>query len=152
MNAGRIDICEFVAFTATNPAKMYGLSPRKGSIAIGADADLAIWDAKREVTITNALLHHDVDYTPYEGMRVLGWPVTTVSRGELVWADGQFAARKVAASFFAAVLLNAIPARQGQEAWSIVRYDPLPRGAIRCGSSPSMPAHRGALAHLPVSC
>jgi dihydropyrimidinase len=49
---------------------MYGLYPRKGSIAIGADADLAIWDPNREVTITNDQLHHNVDYTPYEGVRV----------------------------------------------------------------------------------
>src|SRR4051794_31543656 len=63
----RIDLCEFVALTATNPAKMYGLYPRKGSIAIGADADLALWDEKREVTITNDMLHHAVDFTPYEG-------------------------------------------------------------------------------------
>ena len=78
-------LCQFVALTATNAAKMYGLYPRKGSIAIGADADLAIWDADREVTIANDLLHHNVDYTPYEGMRVRGWPVTTISRGEIVW-------------------------------------------------------------------
>lgn len=89
---GRINVCDFVALTATNPAKMYGLYPRKGSIAIGADADLAIWDPKREVTITNALLHHDVDYTPYEGVRVVGWPVTTIARGDIVWTDGQFRA------------------------------------------------------------
>ena len=71
---------------------MYGLYPRKGSIAIGADADLAVWDPGREVAIANDLLHHNVDYTPYEGVRVRGWPVTTISRGEIVWADGAFAA------------------------------------------------------------
>ena len=92
VNDGRIDLCQFVALTATNPAKMYGLYPRKGSIAIGADADLALWDANREVTITNDILHHNVDYTPYEGMRVRGWPVTTISRGEVVWSDGEFRA------------------------------------------------------------
>ncbi len=84
---GRISIERFVALTATNPAKMYGLYPRKGSIAIGADADLVIWDAERELTVTNALLHHAVDYTPYEGMRIRGWPALTLSRGETVW-DG----------------------------------------------------------------
>ena len=79
-----------MALTATNPAKMYGLHPRKGTIAIGSDADLALWDPEREVTITNGMLHHNVDYTPYEGMRVRGWPVTTISRGEVVWSDGEF--------------------------------------------------------------
>ncbi len=92
VNEGRLDLCEFVALTATNPAKMYGLYPRKGSIAIGADADLTLWDPEREVRISNDILHHNVDYTPYEGMKIRGWPVTTVSRGEIVWSDGEFSA------------------------------------------------------------
>ena len=116
VNEGRIDICQFVALTSANPAKMYGLSPRKGSIAIGADADLAIWDANREVTITNEMLHHNVDYTPYEGMRVRGWPVTTVSRGEVLWSDGQFDAPESHGQFLRCDPPQTIPARQGQEA------------------------------------
>ena len=84
---GIISLNRFVELTATNPAKLYGLYPRKGTIAIGGDADIAIWDAAKEVTITNAMLHHNVDYTPYEGMRIRGWPVLTLSRGEPVW-DG----------------------------------------------------------------
>ena len=93
VQGGRLDLATFVALTATNPAKMYGLHPRKGTIAIGSDADLALWDPEREVTITNDLLHHNVDYTPYEGTRVRGWPVTTISRGEVVWSDGEFRAQ-----------------------------------------------------------
>src|SRR3954447_1868388 len=93
VDGGRLDLPGFVALTATNPAKMYGLHPRKGTIAVGADADLALWDPEREVTITNGILHHDVDYTPYEGVRVRGWPVTTISRGEVVWSDGESRAR-----------------------------------------------------------
>jgi dihydropyrimidinase len=65
---------------------MYGLYPRKGTIAIGADADLVIWD-RREVMIDNARLHHDVDYTPYQGQLVKARPGLTLSRGEVVW-DG----------------------------------------------------------------
>lgn len=90
---GRIDITRFVELTATNPARIYGLYPRKGTIAVGADADIALWDAEREVTISNARLHHGVDYTPYEGIRVKGWPVTTLSRGQVVWRDGEFLGR-----------------------------------------------------------
>ena len=90
---GRITLQQFVALTATNPARTYGLWPRKGTIAVGADADLAIWDPEREVTITNAMLHHNVDYTPYEGRRVRGWPVVTLSRGAVVWADGEIKGR-----------------------------------------------------------
>jgi dihydropyrimidinase len=85
--AGRITLNRFVELTATNPAKAYGLHPRKGTIAIGSDADLVIWD-EREVTIDNARLHHEVDYTPYEGMTLHAWPATTLVGGEIVW-DGQ---------------------------------------------------------------
>jgi len=84
---GRIDINTFVALTSTNVAKMYGLYPRKGTIAVGADADLVIWDDGVDIVITNQMLHHNVDYTPYEGMTVTAWPKTTISRGEIVW-DG----------------------------------------------------------------
>jgi dihydropyrimidinase len=84
---GRININQFVAVTATNPAKIYGLYPRKGTIAIGSDADIVIWDPNREVTISHSILHDGTDYTPYEGITVRGWPVTTISRGEIV-SDG----------------------------------------------------------------
>ena len=87
--AGRIDLQTFVAITATNPAKLFGIHPRKGTIAIGGDADIAIWDREKRVTLTNALMQHDVDYTPYEGMEVIGWPVTTISRGVVVVDDGK---------------------------------------------------------------
>jgi dihydropyrimidinase len=86
---GRISLQQFVALTATNPARLYGLYPRKGTVAIGADADLVLWDTEREVTITNAILHHAVDYTPYEGLRVRGWPKMVLSRGETVMRDGE---------------------------------------------------------------
>ncbi len=89
---GRISLTRFVALTATNPAKMYGLYPAKGTIAVGADADMVIIDPRRQVRISNALLHHAVDYTPYEGMEITGWPQVTVSRGEIVWRDGEFMA------------------------------------------------------------
>jgi dihydropyrimidinase len=84
---GRISASRFVELTATNAAKLYGLYPRKGTIAVGADADLVIWDESRELEIKNEMLHHAVDYTPYEGMRLGAWPALTLSRGEVVW-DG----------------------------------------------------------------
>ena len=85
---GRIGLARFVALTATDPAKLYGLYPRKGCIRVGADADLAVWDPEREVTVTQQALHDRMDRTPFEGLRVQGWPVVTVSRGEVVWMDG----------------------------------------------------------------
>lgn len=90
---GRFDIHRFVALTATNPARLYGLYPRKGTIAVGADADIAIWDPRRKATIRNKNLHHNVDYTPYEGIDVVGWPVLTLVRGEVVSRDGEFTGR-----------------------------------------------------------
>jgi len=84
---GRISPQEFVALTATNAARLYGLYPRKGSIAIGADADLVIWDEGLDFELTNERLHHNVDYTPYQGMRLSAWPAMTFARGEPVW-DG----------------------------------------------------------------
>ena len=91
VNAGRLDLQQFVALTSTNPARMYGLYPRKGTIAVGSDADLVIWE-EREVVIDNAMLHHAVDYTPYEGIGLTAWPAVTLSRGEVVW-DGEFRGR-----------------------------------------------------------
>ena len=88
---GRLTLRQFVALTATNPARMYGLYPRKGSIVVGGDADLVVWDPSRKVTVTNAMLHHAVDYTPYEGMSLTGWPVATVLRGEVICRDGTWA-------------------------------------------------------------
>lgn len=88
VSKGRIDVNAFVRMTATNPAKLFGLYPRKGMVAPGADADLVLWDPAKRVTITNALLQHAIDYTPYEGMLVTGWPVATVRRGEVVMRDG----------------------------------------------------------------
>src|SRR5215475_6549434 len=86
---GRIDLNSFVAFSATNHAKIYGLHPRKGTIAVGADADIAIWAPNRRAKITAADLHQGADYTPYEGFEVTGWPVTTVVRGKIVVDCGE---------------------------------------------------------------
>ncbi len=90
VSKGRIDLARFVALTATNHAKLYGLYPRKGTIAVGSDADLVLWDPEREETIRQELLHHGADYTPYEGFRVKGWPVLVMLRGQVIVRDGAF--------------------------------------------------------------
>jgi dihydropyrimidinase len=86
---GRLTLNQFVDITTTTPARLYGLYPRKGVIAVGSDADFAIWDPVKTVTIRNEMLHHAVDHTPYEGMQVKGWPVMTISRGEVIFEDGR---------------------------------------------------------------
>jgi dihydropyrimidinase len=96
---GRLGVNEFVALTATNHAKAYGMYPGKGTIAVNADADIAIWDPERNVTIGQALLHHGCDYTPYEGMAVTGWPVSTMVRGRFVVRDGELVGAKGAGAY-----------------------------------------------------
>ena len=91
---GRIDVHQFVALTATNPARIYGLFPKKGTIAVGSDADLVIWDIGPERVIRNKDLHHAVDYTPYEGIVVKAWPAVTLSRGNVVWQEGTYLGRE----------------------------------------------------------
>src|SRR5690606_17526364 len=86
---GRLSINRFVELTSTNPAKAYGLHPKKGTIAIGADADLIIWSEEAQ-TIRNTHLHHAVDYTPYEGISLRAVPGMTLSRGQIVYDHGTF--------------------------------------------------------------
>jgi dihydropyrimidinase len=91
---GRIDLNRFVALTSTNHAKTYGLYPRKGTIAIGSDADVVIWDPERTLTIRHDLLKDGSDYTPYEGLKVTGWPVLTMVRGRTVMREGELVGTK----------------------------------------------------------
>jgi dihydropyrimidinase len=98
---GRISASTFVQVTASNPAKLFGLYPTKGTIAPGADADLVLWDPTRQTTLTNALVQHVIDYTPYEGLEVAGWPVATLRRGEVVMRDGVVTAAPGSGRFLA---------------------------------------------------
>lgn len=109
---GRITLNRFVELTATNPAKAYGLHPRKGTIAVGSDADLVIWD-ERQFTLTNKLLHHNVDYTPYEGMTLKAWPAITVTQGEVVWDEHGFHPRQGRGQFLKCGLPTLMPRKSG---------------------------------------
>jgi len=91
---GRIDIHQFVRLTASNHADLYGLGPRKGRIAVGADADLALWNPDRETRIAYENLHDQVGYTPYEGRVIRGWPEVVVSRGRVIVEDGRLHAER----------------------------------------------------------
>ena len=84
---GRLSVNEFVSLTSTNAAKIFGLYPRKGTIAVGSDADIAIWDPSWKRIISQEMLHDNMNYTPYEGMEVIGWPRTVINRGRIVVTD-----------------------------------------------------------------
>jgi dihydropyrimidinase len=90
VNDGRLSLNRFVELVATSPARMFGLAPRKGTIAIGSDADLLIWDPNAEMTVTQSALHHASDYTLYEGMTVRGLPRTVTLRGQVIVQDREF--------------------------------------------------------------
>lgn len=94
VNAGKISINKFVEVTATNPAKIFGMYPQKGTIEVGSDADLIIFDPEIKKTITHDMLHENVDYTPYEGFKITGYPIMTLSRGEIIAKDGEFIGKK----------------------------------------------------------
>ncbi|MCY0389345.1 dihydropyrimidinase [Robbsia sp. Bb-Pol-6] len=98
---GRLTLPEFVALSATNHARMFGLYPRKGHLAVGADADIAIWHAERETTLTSAALHDRVGYTPYEGMTITGWPETVINAGRVIVEAGALHAERGSGRFIA---------------------------------------------------
>jgi dihydropyrimidinase len=89
VQAGRISPSKWVEILSTNPAKLFGLYPKKGDIVIGADADLVVYDPQKAVTLSKSVTHSNVDYEPYEGFQLSGYPVLTLSRGTVVMRDGQ---------------------------------------------------------------
>jgi dihydropyrimidinase len=91
---GRIGLERFVELCCTNPAKIYGLHPKKGTIAIGSDADLAIWHPDKEVEVTDATSHDAAGYCPYAGLTVTGWPETVIARGEVIVDGGKLLAER----------------------------------------------------------
>jgi len=99
VGGGRFDVRRFVAVTATNPARIFGLHPRKGVIAPGSDADIVVFDPDREMTLSAATLHMRVDYSPYEGRVVRGVPELVLSRGRPVVERGTFVGRPGAGTF-----------------------------------------------------
>jgi len=84
VSKGRFDVNKFVQWTTTEPAKIYGLHPKKGTLAIGSDADIAIWDPDKSVTFTDEIVKDRSGYTPWKGRTVKGWPITVLLRGQVL--------------------------------------------------------------------
>ncbi len=97
--SGRISVNRFVEIVSTNPAKIFGLFPKKGTIAVGSDADIVIFDPNEEFTISAKSHHMNVDYSCYEGWKVKGATKTVLSRGELVIDEGKYVGRTGYGSF-----------------------------------------------------
>lgn len=87
VRTGRLSLSRLVEVTATNTAKLFGLYPRKGTIAIGSDADIVVFDPDLTRTITNDMLKSNCDYSVYAGWSVTGWPTITLRRGEIAFRD-----------------------------------------------------------------
>jgi dihydropyrimidinase len=119
----RLSLPRFVQLTATNAAKLYGLDGKKGSIAPGYDADLIIWHPgdTGACTVTNGMLHHSIDYTPFEGFRVGNWPRYTILRGEIVWDQAKGVVGKIGYGNFL---------KRGKGQVLVGRTGNIPRGMV----------------------
>ena len=90
VRAGRLTPERWVEVCCTEPARRFGLAPQKGTLEVGADADVVVWDPARRITLSHTTLHQNVDYTPYEGLTVQGCPAIVLAHGHLVVDDGRF--------------------------------------------------------------
>ena len=81
---GRLSLNRFVEVSATKPAQLFGLYPQKGTIAVGSDADITVFDPQKPVTIRQSDMHSNQDWELHEGFEVTGWPAMTISRGDII--------------------------------------------------------------------
>ena len=94
MRAERLSLSRWVEVTAANPARLFGLYPRKGTIARGSDADIVVWNPQREITWSAATHHMRVDYNPYEGTTLDGSPALVLARGRVIFEDDKFLGKR----------------------------------------------------------
>jgi dihydropyrimidinase len=99
VRAGRISMNRFVEITSAAPAKIFGLFPKKGTVAVGADADLLVWDPDKEHVLSQKTLHMRVDYSPFEGRVVRGAASHVLSHGKVVIENGSYMGKKGDGSF-----------------------------------------------------
>jgi len=98
---GRLTLPQLVGLLSANPARVWGLWPRKGALLPGFDADIVVYDPEPEGTISAENLHYLAGYTPYEGLRVQGRVKATISRGQVIYREGRFTGRKGRGQFVA---------------------------------------------------
>jgi len=101
---GHFSLNRWVEVCCTTPARLFGLT-RKGVIGVGYEADVVIFDPEQSKTLSTQTLHENVDWTPYDGLTLTGWPITTLSRGEVIVAEGQFVAHAGRGRFVRRTLL-----------------------------------------------
>jgi len=118
VSKGRLSVERFVSVSAAQPARLYGLWPRKGTISVGSDADIALWDPHKQTTISAATLNDGLGWTPYEGFDLTGWPVCTISNGRILVRDGKFTGSNARGN-----LLKRATVQHGPAAWSSAPYD-----------------------------
>ena len=99
VNEGRFSVNRFVELVATGPARLFGLLPRKGTIIVGADADLVLWDTDRAYQLTRENLHMNVDHSPYEDITVKGYPALVLQRGQVIVEENEFVGEVGAGQF-----------------------------------------------------
>lgn len=107
---GRISIQRFVKICCTNPAKIFGMYPQKGIIAPGSDGDIVIIDPEKEITLTKSMLHGNCDYTAYEGFKLKGYPVMTLSRGEVIVRNNEFTGKRGRGKFIKRIVSGKVQA------------------------------------------
>jgi len=108
VGTGRLTPNEFVRVTSTNAAQIFNIYPRKGSVTVGADADLVVWDPKASRTISAKTHHQKVDYNIFEGMTVQGLATHTISQGVVVWADGKLDTKRGAGRYIPRPTFSAV--------------------------------------------
>ncbi|MEL7158768.1 MAG: amidohydrolase family protein, partial [Actinomycetota bacterium] len=91
---GRLSVARFVEVTSTQAARLFGLYPRKGTIAPGADADLIVWNPETTKVIDGSTMYSNAGYSPYDGWEITGWPEVTISRGTIVARNQEVSAER----------------------------------------------------------
>lgn len=132
VNTGRLTPNEFVAVTSTNIAKILNCYPKKGAVLVGADADLVVWDPKKEKTISASAQQSAIDYNVFEGQKVVGLPRFTLSRGRVALDDGKVVPKEGHGQFVAREARPAV--NRALSAWKDLT---APRPVTRSGMSPT---------------